>query len=111
MPQIKNCQYFFKFGRDFAELSNIQWFLHKIRCQFIVKISEVKRWQEEEKIYSDARTDGGRLACLSTAKTETRSISFISRIGFKNAMILLSIIIAAISCARGSLSSLKFFEL
>ena len=41
----------------------------------------------------------------------SKTNSFISRIGFKNAMILVSIIIAAISCARGALSSLKFFEL
>lgn len=62
---------------------------------------------------------GAQLAVLFSApamlvaleERGSKTNSFISRIGFKNAMILLSMIIAAISCTRGSLSSLKFFEL
>lgn len=62
---------------------------------------------------------GGHLAVLfsipsmmvSLEKTKGRSSSLIKGIDLRTLVILLSCIIAAVSCTRGSLCSLKFFEL
>lgn len=62
---------------------------------------------------------GGHLAVMfsipsmmiALEKTKGKSSVFIRGVDLKTLVILLSCIIAAISCARGSLCSLKFFEL
>lgn len=48
---------------------------------------------------------------VTLENTDGRSSAVIKRIDFRSIIIILSILIAAISCSRGSLSSLKFFEL
>lgn len=62
---------------------------------------------------------GGHLAVMfsiptmmiSIEKTKGQSSTFFKRIDLRTMVILLSCIIAIVSCARGSLCSLKFFEL
>ncbi len=62
---------------------------------------------------------GGQLAVIfgipmlmvTLEKTSGRPSRVLKKIDFKAAMILISMMIAVISCTRGSLSSLKFFEL
>lgn len=62
---------------------------------------------------------GGHLAVMfsipsvmiSIEKTEGKSSTFFKRVDLRTMVILFSCIIAVISCTRGSLCSLKFFEL
>lgn len=46
---------------------------------------------------------------VSLEKTRGRASVFLAKIDYRSIVILLSLIVAAISCTRGSLSSLKFF--
>jgi hypothetical protein len=62
---------------------------------------------------------GGQLAVLfamptlmiTLERTEGRSSRLLPRFDFRTLLMLLGIVIAVVSCTRGSLSSLKFFEL
>jgi len=62
---------------------------------------------------------GGQLAVLfsipslmvTLEETKGKASVLVSGVDFKSILVLLSVVIALISCTRGSLSSLKFFEL
>jgi hypothetical protein len=62
---------------------------------------------------------GGQLAVLlsiptmmvTLEKRKGKSGAVIRGVDFRSVLILFSLIIAVLSCTRGSLSSLKFFEL